>query len=794
MVSCAFLRSRNCWFVSSLLIVGFLIAGCSSSGGNSSTAQGIVVSVTPASAAVQVAGTQTFTASVANTSNTAVMWNVNGVAGGDSTHGTVSSTGTYTAPTAVPSGAVTVTATSAADTTKSGSATVTIKAGTGVSVSVTPATATVSTAGMQTFTASVANTSNTAVTWQVNGVAGGDATHGTISSAGVYTGPAALPCPTIITITAVSAADGTKSALATVTITGSVPVGTASVSISPLRAALTTGQSQTFTATVTGNAFTCVNWEVDSIPGGNSSVGTVSATGVYSPPAAAGTHTIAARSVADTTVTATATVSITDLEGVFTYHNDLSSDGVNGQEYALNASTVRSATFGKRFSCAIDASAYAQPLWVANVGIGGGTHNVIVAATQHDTVYVFDADAAPCQTYWTQSLLGSGETWLNSGDVGTQDITPEIGIVGTPVIDPNTQTIYVVSKSKIGGTVHQRLHALNLSDGSEKFSGPAEIAFSAYGHNFDPLRENQRCGLALVNGVVYIAYASHGDNPTYYGLIVGYNASDLSLANVFNDDPISSYGGIWMSGGAPAADSSGNLYVISGNGDWDGIAQFGDSFMRLSTNGGIGVADYFTPNNENGLNSSDMDLGAGGAAILVDQSNRHLVIGGGKEGKLYLLNRDNLGGKSGGDKGALQSFSIGNGIFATAAFWQNTLYIAPFQHLSGSQPESDRLECSLLLRAPSRRSICVPELHPQFLAGFDKRHCLDSDEPILSRARSYMPMMRPTLQPSCGAAIGNSLDRTGLDVKFTFLPLRMAKCTLELLLKSASMVYHLTNS
>jgi hypothetical protein len=595
MVSFAFLRSRNCLFVSSLLTIVVLIAGCGGGSSSSpSTAQGVVVSVTPAAASVQVAGTKT-------------------------------------------------------------------------------------------FTAAVTNTSNTAVTWQVNGVVGGDATHGSINSTGTYTAPAALPCPATVTVTAASAADTTKSASATVTITGSSSGGTASVSISPVRAALTTGQSQAFTATVTGNAVTCVTWEVDSIPGGNSSVGTVSATGVYSPPTAAGAHTVAARSVADTTASASANVFVTDLAGVFTYHNDLSRDGVNSQEYALNTSTVKAATFGKRFACAIDASAYAQPLWVANVSIGGGTHNVLVAATQHDTVYAFDADASPCQTYWSKSLLASGETWVASADVSSTDISPDIGIVGTPVIDPNTKTIYVVSKSKNGSTFHQRLHALSLIDGSEKFNGPQQIAFTSGGNTFDPLRQNQRAGLALVNGVVYIAYASHGDVNTFYGWIVGYSASSLAQVSLFNDDPVSSYGGIWMSGGAPAADSSNNLYVITGNGVFDGNTQFGDSFLKLSTGSSMGVLSFFAPSDQASLSSTDQDLGSGGAAILIDQPSGpvpHLLVGGGKEGKLYLLNRDNLGGNTGTDSGAVQTFVGGNSIFATPVFWQNTLYLGmAFDHV-----------------------------------------------------------------------------------------------------------------
>jgi hypothetical protein len=453
---------------------------------------------------------------------------------------------------------------------------------------------------------------------------------------------------------------------------------TASATIGPSRAALTTGQTQTFAATVTGNSVTTVTWEVDSIPGGNASVGTVTAAGVYSPPSSAGSHTVVARSVADSTASASATVFITDLAGVFTYHNDLSRDGVNSHEYALNTSTVKASTFGKRFACAIDASAYAQPLWVANVAIGGGTHNVLIAATVHDTVYAFDADAAPCTTYWSKSVLASGETWVNNMDVGgSPDLAPDIGIVGTPVIDPATNTIYVVSKSKNGTTIHQRLHALNLIDGTEKFGGPQEIAATFSGISYSPVSQNQRAGLALLNGVVYIAWGSHGDIGTYYGWIMGYNAATLAQVSVFNDTPGPGMGGIWMAGGAPAADSSNNLYVITGNGNFDGATLFGDSFLKLSTPG-LSVLSFFAPADQASLDSGDTDFGSGGATILVDQPSgpvQHLAIGGGKEGTLFVLNRDNLGGNTNNDSGAVQSFSLGNRIFATPAFWQNTLYV-----------------------------------------------------------------------------------------------------------------------
>jgi hypothetical protein len=653
----------------------------------------IAVAVNPTTASVQTGNTQSVIATVTNdTQNKGVTWTLAGAGCSGATCGTLSAASsasgasiTYTAPAAVPAPAtVTLTAQSVADTTRTAVLTITVVAPPPVAIAVNPTTVSVQTTNTQSVSATVQNDpQNKGVTWTLSGAGCSGATCGTLSAtssaSGVaitYTAPGTPPAPPTVTLTAQSVADTAKTTAVTITIT-SVPV---TVSVSPKRAGLTTGQTQTFAATVGGSANTAVTWEVDTIAGGNASIGTISASGVYTSPSSAGTHTVGARSVADSTEAATASVAITDLAGVFTYHNDLSRDGVNSKEYALNTSTVKTATFGKRFACTIDAAAYAQPLWVANVGIGGGTHNVVVAATQHDTVYVFDADASPCQTYWSKSLLGSGETWVSNGDVGSNDITPAIGIVGTPVIDQGTKTIYVVAKSKINGVFHQRLHALSLIDGSEKFSGPQEIAFTSGGITFSPLRQNERCGLALVNGVVYVAYASHGDQSTYYGWVVGYNASTLAQTGVFNDDPGVGFGGIWMAGGAPAADSSNNLYVITGNGNFDGSTLFGDSFLKLSTASGVSMSSFFAPSDQASLNGSDSDLGSGGAAILVDQPSApfpRLLIGGGKEGKLYLLNRDSLGGNTGTDSGAVQTFSVGNSIFATPAFWQNTLYLGP---------------------------------------------------------------------------------------------------------------------
>jgi len=406
---------------------------------------------------------------------------------------------------------------------------------------------------------------------------------------------------------------------------------------------------------------------------------------------------------------------VTDLPGVLTYHNNTSRDGTNTKEFVLTASNVTTPTFGKLFSCQVDGAIYAQPLWVPHVTVSGSSHNLIVVASQHNSVYAFDADASPCVTLWHTNLLDSahggaaGETSVPSratgGLVGNGfgDITPEVGVTGTPVIDPSTNTIYVVSKSVNANTqFFQRLHALDLTTGNERVtprSIDASISVAGTGDGsvngrvaFDPRNENQRPGLVLSSGVVYVSWASHEDRDPYHGWVVGFSASTLVPATnaVFNSTPNRvgtlsySRGGIWMGGGAPAVDASGNLYFITGNGTFDanttGGSNYGDSVVKLSTTSGLSVADYFTPHDQATLDTNDTDFGSGAATILVDQPSgpvTHLVIGGGKQGNLFLLNRDNLGKFSGSTNNVVQTINAGNGIFATPVFWQNNLYVAP---------------------------------------------------------------------------------------------------------------------
>jgi len=338
-------------------------------------------------------------------------------------------------------------------------------------------------------------------------------------------------------------------------------------------------------------------------------------------------------------------------------------------------------------------------------------------ATMNDSVYAFDADASPCVQYWKKSFLGTGVTTVPPADTGeTGDINTVIGITGTPVIDEQTSTLYVVAKTKevSADGVHyvHRLHALDITTGTEKFQGPAVIGDTVFaGGNytyvsgpsvdgtgdgsingrlfFNALRQHQRPGLLLVKGVVYVGFGSHGDVSPYHGWVIGYAAADLARAPVlFNATPNGGLGGIWMSGTGPAADTAGNIYVITGNGTFDTAAprtNYGDSFIKLNPASGLSVADFFTPFNESFLDAQDFDVGSGGAIVLPDSAGSvahpHLLIGGDKQGILYVIDRDNMTGfNAGGDQIPQEVTVIGGscitcGIFSTPAFWEGKLYV-----------------------------------------------------------------------------------------------------------------------
>ncbi len=389
---------------------------------------------------------------------------------------------------------------------------------------------------------------------------------------------------------------------------------------------------------------------------------------------------------------------------VLTYHNDLARTGQNLNETVLTPANVNVNSFGKLFAYRVDGYFYTQPLYVAGVSIPGkGTHNVVYFATQHDSVYAFDADSNQGNNdgpLWHVSFIDppAGITTMPQSDLGLNDFTQaEIGITGTPVIDPTTGTLFVMAKTKEtkGGSTRyfQRLHALELSTGAEKFDGPVDIRASVPGTGpgsdgagnvaFDPFYEFQRPGLLLQNGVVYVAFASAGDIGPYHGWIIGYDAHTLQQIRAFNDTPNGYEGGIWMAGAAPAADAAGHIYCITGNGKFDadkGGMDFGDTFLKLATSGGgLVVADYFTPYNQALLDATDGDLGSGGPLLLPDsagsQAHPNLLIGCGKQGIIYLLDRDQMGQYNPTDNSQIvQSVNLTAGTISTPAYFNNWIY------------------------------------------------------------------------------------------------------------------------
>lgn len=395
---------------------------------------------------------------------------------------------------------------------------------------------------------------------------------------------------------------------------------------------------------------------------------------------------------------------------VLTYHNDNTRQGLNANEKSLTLANVNSNSFGRLFSYPVDGFIYAQPLVMTNVSIPGkGTHNVVYVATEHNSLYAFDADdnaGANAAPLWQVSFLGPGITTVPSGDVGTTDITPEVGITSTPVIDPVTGTIYLEVKTKENTAYVHRLHALDIATGLERtnFSSPSVIACTNYpgvgtgdndGQNpphvlWNPLREHSRPALTLLNGAVYMSFASHGDNQPYHGWMFAYNATNVAQQlGVYNATPNGGLGGFWDGGGGPSVDAQGNLYFQTGNGTFDGgmtvttTNNYAMSLLKLATTNGLTLVDYFAPYNAVALSGGDQDLGSAAPIILPDSAGSaahpHLVVGGGKTAPIYLVDRDNMSRFSGstGPNKIVQQFNGGPGgdRDVTPAFFNNTLYI-----------------------------------------------------------------------------------------------------------------------
>jgi hypothetical protein len=371
---------------------------------------------------------------------------------------------------------------------------------------------------------------------------------------------------------------------------------------------------------------------------------------------------------------------------VLTSQYDNARTGTTLTETTLTPANVNVERFGKIFSWKVDGDVYAQPLYAPRVTIPGkGIHDVVFIATEHDSVYAFDAAGQPREPLWHVNLLKPGETTVPAADVRCPFIAPEVGITPTPAIDAATGTIYVLARSKTQGAAGpryvQRLHALAIATGADKAGSPADIDASVKGTGagsvdgrvpFDPLRELARAGLLLDGGQVYLTWGSSCDVGPYHGWVMAYDARTLRQTAVLNTSPDAAESGIWQSDMAPAADGRGHVYVATGNGVFDaasGGRNYGDTLLKLRGSD-LSVVDAFTPSNQAELNARDWDLGSGGPILLPEHSGKRLLLIAGKRAPLHVLNANNL------KVGALQSMSIGGGAYAAAAFWHGHVFFA----------------------------------------------------------------------------------------------------------------------
>ncbi len=397
---------------------------------------------------------------------------------------------------------------------------------------------------------------------------------------------------------------------------------------------------------------------------------------------------------------------------VLTWRYDLTGAGQNTQETALTPTNVNTQSFGKLFSLPVDSTVYAQPLYVPALKMSDGlVHNVVFVATENDSIYAFDADShsgANAKPIWQISLLtaaygaGAGATAIPYADTGSPDVAPTVGITGTPVINLATNTMYVVANTKENGVYFSRFHAINIVNGAEQANSPANITATAAGAGagssggqitFSPLWQNQRTALNYYNGYVYFGYAAHGDDNNWHGWLFAYNATTLQQSAALCLTPNDIGGGLWGSGAGLPIDTSipgGRMFVVTGNGarskpPFNSSTDFGQSVIAFNlANGALTPTDSFTSFNYLTLNTEDWDQGAGGALMLPDQpgSYPHMLITAGKEGRITVLNRDNLGGLASGvssNTNALQDISDvvpqGQGFWGTAAYWNENVYV-----------------------------------------------------------------------------------------------------------------------
>lgn len=493
-------------------------------------------------------------------------------------------------------------------------------------------------------------TASAAATWT--------ATCGTIgASTGLYTAPTSAGSCTVKG----TATSGGATASTTVTVTassGTLTVSPASVSLHAI------GTAQ-FTASQ------AVTW--------STTCGTISGTGLFTAPVATETCTIKATSTSNTSSTATASAQIT-VVNYTSRKNGTDGTGVQANEYALTPASVSSGNFGQLWSVGLDGPIWGQPLYMNGISVGGKLRNVVYVTTSNDSVYALDGDTG--SVLWKRSFLSTGVTAV----AGTSlKISTQIGILSTPVIDPVKQALFVVAETSENNATYfpHRLHALSLTTGQELTADPELISDS----DLQPVMKFQRPALLLANGMVYVAFGSIEDRAPYHGLLFAFDENTLEQKAVWNTTPTGSEGAIWMSGSSPMADSSGNIYVSTGNGS-AGSNNFGESIIKLSPT--LQELDYFTPYDFSSLNAADLDLGSSSMILVPNQNGPypHEIIACGKPTPIYVINRDAFGGRGTTSDNIIQRLDhqiggtgsvrdSGQPCYNSPAMWQQSVYFAP---------------------------------------------------------------------------------------------------------------------
>ena len=682
------------------LLLAIFLAGCSglaNPGGGGGNPVAPTLTVQPASVTVTAGQPATFSVVASGTAPISYQWRKNTA----NIAGATASSYTTAATTTADSGSkFDVVVKNSAGGITSSQATLTVNAASAApTITTQPANQTVTAGQTAIFNVVASGSAPLSYQWRKN------TANITGATAASYTTPATTSADSGAKFDVVisNSAGNITSSQATLTVS-SVPVAP-TISTQPANQTVTAGQTATFSVIASGTAPLTYQWQK------NGAAITSATAASYTTPVTTTADSgelfrvVVSNSAGNiTSNSATLTVNpgtSNSTVDVITYHYDNGRDGQNLNETALTPANVNSTQFGKKGEFTVDGKVDAQPLYLSQVTIGGQKKNVLYVATEHGSVYAFDADSINGMTsafLWKISTLGSGET--TSDNRGCSQVSPEIGITATPVIDRSRNAIYVVAMSKnSSGTYFQRIHALNLATGQELFGGPKNITatYPGAGDNssggnvvFDPKQYKERPGLLQINGTIYTTWSSHCDIRPYTSWVMAFSADTLAQTSVLNLVPNGSEGGIWMAGTAPAADPTGNLFFILGNGDFDTTlnasgfpanGNCGNCFVKLSTSAGLKLADYFTPHNTVAESNADTDFGSGGGILLLDVTDsggntRHLSVGAGKDSIIYVVDRDAMGKFNAGTDQIYQEISgqLGGGVFSMPAFFNNTVY------------------------------------------------------------------------------------------------------------------------